>query len=87
MDALAARVDTTFDREQLRELYMKMQELVWDDMVYFPIIHPLGLMAKSKRLKIGPMPDTIGYPTAMRFHEWDVVDEEPVAEVSAAAGD
>ena len=83
MDALAARVDTTSDREQLRELYLRMQELAWDDVVYFPIIHPLGLMAKSKRLKIGPMPDNIGYPTAMRFHEWDVVEEE-AAQTSAA---
>ena len=88
VDALAARVDTSSDREQLRELYLRMQELVWDDVVYFPIIHPLGLMAKSKRLKIGPMPDTIGYPTAMRFHEWDVVEEDAAqtpADVSATA--
>ena len=87
VDALAARIDTTSDRDLLRKLYLRMQELVWDDVVYFPIIHPLGLMAKSKRLKIGPMADTIGYPTAMGFHEWDVVEEaapESSAEVSEA---
>ncbi len=76
VDALAARVDTTSDRKELRELYLKMQELVWEDMVYFPLLHPLVLMAKSKRLKTGPMPDTLNYPTAMWFHEWDLVKEE-----------
>ena len=89
VDALAARVDTTSNLEDLRELYFKMQELVWEDMVYFPIMHPLVLVAKSKRLKIGPMADTIGYPTAMWFHEWDVVEKDaaPSTEVSRAIGD
>ncbi len=82
VDALAAHIDTTSDRAELRELYLKMQELIWDDVVYFPIIHPLGLMAKSKRLKLGPMPDTIGYPTAMRFHEWDVVGPTPTEDLT-----
>ena len=90
VDDLAARVDTTSNLEELRELYLKMQELVWDDVVYFPLLHPVVLVAKSKRLQMGPMADTIGYPTAIWWHEWDVVEENAARpsteELSAADG-
>ena len=77
VDAIAARIDTTFDRAQLRLLYDEMQKQVWEDAAFFPILNTMVLRAKSKRLKIEPKVANLHFPIGTWWHLWDVVEQGP----------
>ena len=82
VDALAARIDTTFDRAQLRLLYDEMQKQVWEDAAFFPILNTMVLRAKSKRLKTEPRVANLHFPIGTWWHRWEVVEQGPTEETS-----
>ena len=74
VDATIAQIDTTFDAEQLRLLYDRLQEYVWEDVAVMPILNTIPLLAKSKRLKTGPITPNNNHPVGTWWHLWDVVE-------------
>ena len=74
VDALIAQIDTTHDLAQLHVLYNQLEEYVWEDVAIMPIVNTIPLLAKSKRLRTGPLTPNNNHPIATWWHLWEIVE-------------
>ena len=74
VDELVAQIGDTYDHEQLRPLYYQLQQYLWEDVATMPIVNPTVLVAKSRRLRIGPLTINNNLPIGTWWHQWEIVE-------------
>ncbi len=74
VDEIVAQIHDTYDHEQLRPLYHRLQHYIWEDVATMPIVNPTVLVAKSKRLRIGPLTINNNLPIGTWWHQWEIVE-------------
>ena len=74
VDEIVTRIGDTFDHEQLRPLYFQLQQFLWEDVATMPIVNPTVLVAKSRRLRIGPLTINNNLPIGTWWHQWEIVE-------------